>query len=182
MRTKKNKSAGKLSLPESYLAVLKSVGQFMEYWGFKEVHGQVWACIFLAEAPVDANHIIQHLQLSKAAISLALKDLLYYKVIIELEKTEPSTRKYKSNPDLTEVICHVLRSREKHMLAAVVNASKSLLNLPKEEYQRVHLSKEKVQGLKEMTEGAQQVLEQMLRQQNVDLLSLFGLINGEEKA
>ena len=175
--TAKQKTNSKSHLPPAYSEVLKGIGSFIQYWGFKDVHGQVWGCIFMAKEPVDANHIIQHLQLSKAAVSLAIKDLLEYRVILELEKTKPSTRKFVSNPDLVEVICNVLRFREKHMLSVIAAASKSLLQATPEEYERAHISKEKVENLKEMTEGAQFVLEQMLRHQNIDLGHLFALLD-----
>ncbi|MCB9072776.1 MAG: hypothetical protein H6623_04075 [Bdellovibrionaceae bacterium] len=177
MHKKKNNSIAKPSLPDAYTNLLEQIGFFIEYWGFKEVHGQVWACIFLSERPTDANHIIHHLQLSKAAVSLALKDLLHYEVIMEVEKTEPSTRKYISNPNMAEVICNVLREREKQMLTKIVLSAKTLLSTPKEEFQRIHVSKERVQNLKEMTEGAQSLLEQMLDSQQVDLVGLFQLLN-----
>jgi DNA-binding transcriptional regulator GbsR (MarR family) len=176
MTSSKVKSPTKNHLPESYRELLESVGQFIEYWGFKEIHGQVWACIFMAESPVDANHIIEHLKLSKAAVSLAIKDLMEYRVILELEKTQPSTRKFVSNPDLAEVITNVLRFREKKMLSVIANASKTLIHTSNDQFSQMHVSKEKVQNLRDMTEGAQQLLEQILQFQDVEVASLFSLL------
>lgn len=169
-------SATKNHLPRSYSELLNSIGVFMQYWGFKEVHGQVWTCIYLAEEPVDAKHIISHLKLSKAAISLAIKDLLEYKVIHELEKTKPSTRRYVSNPDLADVILNVLRFREKQMLNVVVSASKAFLESNKEDMQKVRVSRDKLKRLKDMSEAAQMILEQILRQEDVEIAQLMHLM------
>ncbi len=169
-------SVNKNELSASYAEVLNSIGLFMQYWGFKEVHGQVWTCIFLAEEPVDANHIIEHLKLSKAAISLAIKDLTEYKVIKEVEKTKPSTRKYVSNDDLAEVILNVLRFREKQMLNIVVQATRHLADTPQGQLANLQISKEKAKALYEMSAGAQGILEQILKQDNVDMSGMFSLL------
>lgn len=172
--------ATKNNLPRGYAELLQSVGSFIEYWGFKEVHGQVWACIFLADDPVDANHMMAQLKLSKAAVSLAVKDLLEYDVIEEVEKTRPSTRKYVSNPNLAGVILNVLRKREKHMLNEVVVAAKALSENSKEELSKVRVGKDKISQLKDMTLGAQAILEQVLRQDDVQMTELFGLLSSKD--
>ena len=167
-------------LPRGYAELLQSVGGFIQYWGFKEVHGQVWACIFLADDPVDANHMMAQLKLSKAAVSLAIKDLLEYDVIKEVEKTRPATRKYVSNPDLAGVILSVLRKREKHMLNEVVMATKALSENSKEELSKVRVSKDKISHLKAMTQGAQEILEQVLQQDDVQMTELLGLLHTKD--
>ena len=59
----------------------KLVGLFIQYWGFKKIHGQVWASIFLSKQPIDSTTLVKRLGVSKALVSLAIKDLLHYKVI-----------------------------------------------------------------------------------------------------
>jgi DNA-binding transcriptional regulator GbsR (MarR family) len=156
------KNKKKQELPTEYYQLLKSVGAFMEYWGFKAVHGKIWTAVYLSKDPVDANFMISQLQLSKAAISLGIKDLLHYNVIHEVPKNGPSTQKYISNPDLMDVICNVLRQREKKMLQVVVQYSKalsekSLVDSP--------LSAQKNTQLRKMTEQAHVLLESMLQLQ-----------------
>lgn len=171
-KTKKIKKNAEM--PADYYLVLKSVGSFMEYWGFKSVHGKIWACIYLSKDPVDANFIISQLELSKAAVSLGIKDLLQYEVIIEVEKSGPSTQKYISNPDMVEVICNVLRQREKKMLQTIVQSTKSLgdKTLPAES----PLSAKRIQHLKKMSEQAHAVLEQMLMFQMVNFKEMSHLL------
>lgn len=172
--TKSKKTKKKPDMPTEYHHVLKNVGAFIEYWGFKAVHGKIWAAIFLAKEPVDANFIIAQLQLSKAAISLGIKDLLKYNVIQEVEKSGPSTQKYVTNPDMVEVICNVLRLREKKMLQSIVNCSKSLNEKPLSADSA--LSSQRVQQLQKMSEQAHSVLDQMLQFQSVDLKQMSMLL------
>ncbi len=171
--TKTKKNSKKQELPTEYHQLLKSVGAFMEYWGFKAVHGKIWAVTFLSKDPVDANFIISQLQLSKAAISLGIKDLLHYDVIREVPKDGPSTQRYISNPDLMEVICNVLRQREKKMLQVVVQYSKALGEKSLDE---TPLCSQKTLQLRKMTEQAHVLLDSMLQLQTLHLGEISSLM------
>lgn len=102
------------------------IGQFMEYWGFKQVHGKVWTLIFLSSEPVDANFLQSNLKISKALTSMTIKDLLGYKVILEVEKDKPGTQKYRINPEITEVIIDVIEKRELKMLHEILTSYEDL--------------------------------------------------------
>ena len=78
---------------EKLLRLAESIGHFVEYWGFKQVHGKIWTLIFLSTEPVDANYIMTHLKISKALTSMSIKDLIHHKVIFELDKERPGTQK-----------------------------------------------------------------------------------------
>ena len=92
------------------------VGSFIEYWGFKKVHGKIWTLTFLSPEPVDANYLKDTLKISKALTSMSLKDLIHYRVLLEVEKERPGTQKYRANPNITEVILDVVKNRELIML------------------------------------------------------------------
>ena len=101
------------------LELADKVGQFIEYWGFKQVHGRIWALLFLSKSPLDANYLIDSLKISKALVSMSLKDLIHYKVILEVEKEKPGTQKYSVNPQIADVILDVLMNRELVMLEEI---------------------------------------------------------------
>ncbi|MBY0383995.1 hypothetical protein K2X05_02460 [bacterium] len=176
LATQNKKSKKKSEMPSEYHQTLDNVGEFMEYWGFKAVHGKIWACIFLAHEPVDANFIISQLRLSKASISLGIKDLLFYEVIQEVPKSGPSTQKYASNSDLAGVICNVLRQREKKMLQMIVRSSKALSD---KDLNDLPLHPQKVEQLHNMTQQAQFILEQVLLFQNISLKEISSLLEAD---
>ena len=37
-----------LKANESAIKLSGEIGNFIEYWGFKKIHGKVWALVFLA--------------------------------------------------------------------------------------------------------------------------------------
>jgi DNA-binding transcriptional regulator GbsR (MarR family) len=114
-----------------YLAEL--VGEFIEYWGFKKIHGKIWLNLYLSEIPLDASALIQKLSVSKALISISIKDLLEFNVILEKGLSPDGTRLYEANPDLTGVITHVLRQREKIMMGKIQAAFGQLKEMSKED-------------------------------------------------
>lgn len=120
------------NLPElDYLADL--VGEFIEYWGFKRIHGRIWLHLYLNESPLDASALMEKLSVSKALISISIKSLLEYEVIQEEGLSSEGTRLYSANLNLQDVITHVLRQREKVMMGKIQAAFTQLKCMPKEE-------------------------------------------------
>lgn len=149
------------------LTMAEHIGSFIEYWGFKEVHGKVWTLIFLSPEPIDANYLKESLKLSKALISMTIKDLLHYRVILEVEKDKPGTQKYKINTDITNVILDVLRQRELKMLVEIqaafqlLSSAHSKKNLPQVDTLRLG-------ELGVMVDTAKSILEAMTQGSKVD--------------
>lgn len=136
----------KPNLPEvEYLADL--VGEFIEYWGFKKIHGKIWLNLYLSENPLDAAALMAKLNVSKALISISLKDLLDFDVIIELGLSPEGTRIYAANPDLHTVITHVLRQREKVMMGKIQAAFSQLKKISKEEISKHNIEIDKLKDL-----------------------------------
>lgn len=108
-----------LRVPPEMEDVASQIGEFIEYWGFKNVHGRIWTHLFLAETPLDASDIVERLCISKALVSMSISDLLEYEVIQFAGKSERSTVLYKANPNVTSVIVNVLRKRERRMLSRI---------------------------------------------------------------
>lgn len=148
------------------------VGDFISYWGFKKIHGQVWALIFLKKTPIDANYIIEHLDVSKGLVSLTIKDLLYYKVIEEIAKDKPSTQKYKINENIYEVITEVLMNRERVLLSEVDLAAKLLNKVSADKKEELDLNTDNLKALISMNNQAQFFLEAIIKAKGFDMSEL----------
>ena len=150
------------------LELAHKVGLFIEYWGFKEVHGRIWTMVFLSKEPVDANFIRDNLKISKALTSMSLNELLHYNVIREVKKTCPGTQKYEANPDLTQVIIDVLKNREHKMLQQIKEEYKNLTNSSSSKDPECPMDKERVQSLGEMIDSASSLLNSLITLSQVD--------------
>src|SRR4051812_25087650 len=104
----------------------EQIGEFIEYWGYKKVHGRIWTHLILSETPLDATALIRRLGISKALASMSLADLISPGVIYEAGRGKRGTILYAPNLNLTQVILNVLRQRERRMLARIA-ASFALL-------------------------------------------------------
>lgn len=157
----------KLRVPPELSDVAEQVGSFMEYWGFKNIHGRIWTHIFLSQEPLDAGTLIRRLDVSKALMSMSLAELLDHDVIQVAAKGTTTT--YSANPDITHTITAVLRKRERRMLNRVSSAAKTLpIAGAGEETGEVRLSAERVHSLQAMIQTAEQTLECLLSLKNFD--------------
>lgn len=142
--------------------VVNRVGEFIQYWGFKHVHGRLWAHLFLAGRPLDSHCLTSRLGISKALLSMSLNELLEYDVIQTVGKSDSGAVLYDTNQDLPAVIAGVLRKRERRMLAGLSSASKSLAELPLELHGNCTVNRERAEKLKELVGTAESTLESLL--------------------
>lgn len=121
----------------------EEIGQFIQYWGFKSIHGKIWTHIYLAPEPVDAAEIMARLKISKSLVSITIADLLQYNVITQSGKSVRDTCVYVANPNVKDVIIEVLKQRELKMMIKLgaefreaiatceANSSNNLANIEK---------------------------------------------------
>ena len=133
------------------------IGDFLHYWGFKKIHGQVWLHIFLSDRPVDASTLVKRLKVSKSLISMAINELMEHQVIELCAKGHKRTVYFRSNPQIMSVIVRVLKNREQVMLDNIKDTLKPLL-----EENLEFVSKERLEELEEMIYSAGDLLQVMI--------------------
>jgi DNA-binding transcriptional regulator GbsR (MarR family) len=159
-------------VPPELEDVANQVGVFIEYWGFKNVHGRIWAHLFLSSTPLDAGQIMDRLKISKALTSMSLSELMQNDVIQVAGKGDRGSVLYKANTDLISIISNVLRSRERRMLCRTSAAAKNLKGLPNDKRKTVELDSSRVNCLINMIEQAEKCLDGFLAMSKVDFSSL----------
>lgn len=145
-----------------------TIGDFIQYWGFKKVHGRIWAHLFTSSMPLDALEIRQRLNISKALVSLSVRDLIHYAVIRECGKSERGTILYEANPNVKEAICNVLKSRERKMVSQILSAHKGVCSLPDAKKAELNVHHERLNSLGELIAGVTVALEGLLACENLD--------------
>lgn len=170
-----------MKAPQPVLQLAEQIGHFMEYWGFKEVHGQIWAMVFLSSTPVDAAYLVQNLEISKALVSITLKDLIKFKVVLEGDPSPQGTQTYISNPDLMSVILEVLRNRELKMLGEIKLHQELAKELPTDRLKQDGISPERLRDLGNMIGQAQNLLKLMLKLGTLDLKSMASALTFDRK-
>ncbi len=98
------------NLTQRILAVCDAVGEFIEGWGFKSIHGRVWALLALSKQPIPQSEIADRLSVSRSLISLAIAELTQYGLV--RPTAEARNAPYEASLDVWPTITDVIRSRE----------------------------------------------------------------------
>lgn len=142
--------------------LVNQIGNFIQYWGFKNVQGRIWAHLFLTQESLDAADLMKRLSISKALVSISIKEMLEYEVIRPVGKSERGTTLYEANSDTHSVILNVLRGRERMMLSRISSAHRLCESLPDREKSKLKISEERMKRLGEMVRLAEVTLDGFL--------------------
>jgi HTH-type transcriptional regulator, glycine betaine synthesis regulator len=91
------------------------VGDFIRYWGFRRIHGEIWTQLFLSAEGLTGTQLAQRLHVSKALVSPALVELERHGLVF-LQKTSGRDRVFVANGDVISAIKNVLLLREVKMV------------------------------------------------------------------
>ena len=162
----KQKIPAAKALPPQLQELEKIVGQFMEYWGFKNIHGRIWTHLYTSKSPLDSTELMDRLGVSKGLMSIAIRDLLEYDVIKTDHVGRHGTVFFVANTDLLGVITNVLKVRESKMLSLAQKSCEALKKLKAQELEGAGIDADKIQSVLELTESAQLLLQTFLFQDN----------------
>lgn len=149
-------------VPPELKTFVDQVGDFIEYWGFKNVQGRIWAHLYLSKEPLDAAELMKRLDVSKGLISISLKDMLQFQVIEECGKSDRGTVVYHANPNQRQVIFNVLRQRERMMMSRVSTSIRVLDKMPKKDKEKMKISNEGLESARELVDQAESFLDIIL--------------------
>lgn len=138
------------------------VGQFIQYWGFKKIHGEIWAHIWLAKSPIDATTLVKRLGVSKALVSLAIKDLIQYDVIRTFSEGDRRKILLIANKDVHTVIINVLKSRESKLIEQILASQNQLEKCSDDKLKSGDIDLHQLESMKAMTVMAQLALDTLI--------------------
>lgn len=155
---------GTSCLEEKKQQLAESVGTFIKYWGFKEIHGRIWVHVYLSHKPITAKELTKKLGVTKGLVSTALSELIAYQVIEKVNIGDAKSPGYQSNTDLVQVISNILRNRE---LKMTTNILKNIKSLAKEIDNNEPEMLEKLNKLQDMTQFAVDSLTRLLDSKSI---------------
>lgn len=98
------------------------VGDFIRYWGFRKIHGEIWTVVYLSNEPLSGADVVKLLKVSKALVSPALKELEHEGLILPAESENSKTKRYKAEENISKIIRGVLCRREKPMMNKILSS------------------------------------------------------------
>ncbi|MEE4186128.1 MAG: MarR family transcriptional regulator, partial [Gammaproteobacteria bacterium] len=82
-------------------------GEMGSRWGINRTVGQIYALLYVADRPLNADDIVHALGLSRSNVSMSLKELLSWR-LVHSQHLPDDRREYYSTPDDVWEIFHVL--------------------------------------------------------------------------
>jgi DNA-binding transcriptional regulator GbsR (MarR family) len=110
-------STGNLAtLPPHLYRACEAIGQVMELWGFKRIHGMIWMYVFMQPEPVSAQDIRSALGISSGLVSMTVAELQHWDVIHRHSVRGDRKDYYVAEFNIWRPILKVLREREYYQI------------------------------------------------------------------
>ena len=97
-------------LDTAVLEACDAVGAFIEYWGFKNVLGRVWALLVLHKEPLTQIAVAERLGISRSLVSSVVAELVERDLVRPV--TDHRNSPYEAQLDVWPTIAGVLKQRE----------------------------------------------------------------------
>src|SRR4051794_34120806 len=160
-------------LAEWEAVAVDAVGNVIEFWGFKRNQGRVWALLYLRDTALTAAEIESDLDLSKGGVSMLLRDLERWGVILRVRSPGDASWRYRAETDLLKMARRVIEEREFAFIARIradLDEARKLADasgkVPKERIRRLT----RMSSLAEHTERA---LKLFLKTSRLDVGGMF---------
>ena len=148
------------------------VGEFIDYWGFKAVHGRIWALLALSRRPLSQTQIATILELSRAGVSQSIDELQGYGLVRRV--SDKRNAPYEAVVDVWPIIADVLRAREWILIEkARVALEAAIEEAESADDKNIPYDIERMRMLLGMTEVAQTFLELLMRVRTVGMFENF---------
>ncbi|MBQ47428.1 MAG: hypothetical protein CMP10_08150 [Zetaproteobacteria bacterium] len=155
---------------KSILDLSDNIGKFIEYWGFKSIHGRLWTLIYLAEEPISTPELVKILSVSKGLVSVGINELLEHGLIRKAEKVSGGGQTFVAEDDIGSVVRKVLRDRELKLLMSTQVKINELKSFSPRELEIAGINPERLEQLANLTDTHKNVL-QLFVSRGVDSLS-----------
>ena len=163
------------SPPQAILNVCSACGRFIEYWGFKAIHGRIWAYLALHKGPLSQTEMAHALGVSRSQINRSIAELCEYGLVQQVMTHHHAP--YEAVLNVWPIIAKVLQQREWVLIEEARAAMEEAQNwMTSEDPQIQNYSFEQLQHLLKMTEWAQNGLNLLIASQfsNTSLTSFLG--------
>lgn len=169
-------------MPRWESIAVEAVGNVIEFWGFKRNQGRVWALLYLRGVPMTAGELERELELSKGGVSMLLRDLERWGVVLRVRPPGETAWRYRAETDFMRMVARVVEQREAGLVARIREDLAESRRLVAEGGQ---VSREQLQRLEKMAALAEQVdraVRLFLKTARLDVAAMLNTLRDEEPA
>ena len=141
--------------------VADTIGQLVEFWGFKRVMGRLWTVVYLSTEPLSAKDLARKLKVSVSLASMTINELLQWGCLRRALRPGSRADLYEAETNLWKMLSKVLKERERFRLADALerlSAAKASVGKTSAPKKRLVARIEKLERLAMIVQGLVDVL------------------------
>src|SRR5260221_9612471 len=93
-------------------SMLDGLGQLSDYFGYNKVMGKMYAALLLSPTPMSLDDLMNHLDVSKASVSMNMRMLENMGMVREVWVRGDRRKYYEAESDFWKILTNVFGSRE----------------------------------------------------------------------
>ncbi|KNY22218.1 GbsR/MarR family transcriptional regulator [Methylobacterium sp. ARG-1] len=116
-----------MQLPPLVQTFVLHFGEMGSRWGINRTVGQIYALLFVAERPLNADEIVERLGVSRSNVSMGLKELQAWN-LVRLQHMPGDRRDYFATPeDIWQIVRTLVEERKKREIDPTLTLLRELL-------------------------------------------------------
>lgn len=116
-----------MQLPQLVQTFVLHFGEMGSRWGINRTVGQIYALLFVAERPLNADEIVERLGVSRSNVSMGLKELQAWN-LVRLQHRPGDRRDYFTTPeDIWQIVRTLVEERKKREVDPTLTLLRELL-------------------------------------------------------
>ena len=145
---------------------LGGVNQLCNKFGLNNIMAQLYAILYLSDAPLSLHDMVERLKISKGSVSVNIRALERYGVVKRVWVKGSRRDYYEAETDISKVIIDRIKAMGQARLAEIENVIKSSYSIieeqnvsNKEDEKAVDFFKERLEKLRDIQHKAQSIFE-----------------------
>jgi DNA-binding transcriptional regulator GbsR (MarR family) len=164
-----------MTVDPAVLKVADAVGALIENWGFKRNMGRMWTVLYLEAHPLSAADLGDRLGLSTGSVSMLLTEMQQWGVIKKTWVVGERREYFEAETSIWKLVSRVMRDRELNWIRTAHEAfaqAEKEVERGKGKDDRRKLIAERIEGLTQLAQVGQHLLESVLQGDSVETLPL----------
>lgn len=155
-------SAKPADLPEAVEDFILQWGDLGGQWGVNRSIGQIHAFLYLADAPVTAEHIAESLGMARSNVSNSLKELLAWNLIRRVPVRHDRREHFEAETDVWEIAARIADGRKAREIDPALATLRSCVDKAEDDPRVTRTTRRRLRDMMEFTAAVDQWYGQML--------------------
>ncbi len=154
---------------------IDAVGNVIEFWGFKRNQGRVWALLYLRDEALTAAEIEREAGLSKGGVSMLIRDLERWGVVLRVRAPGDASWRYRAETDLLQMARRVIEEREFSFITRIRADLAEAVALAQQDPKAPKAKIDRIRRMEAVAEATEKALSIFLKTSRFDVGAMFEL-------